>query len=85
MTIIRPDWRDHLKTQGKESVKALLLAPVGLIIVALLWFSPSYIHTATAWYRLYSVCVAEAPPAGTLGDVMSIRSRCARLARELAR
>lgn len=68
-----------------ESGKALLL--VGLVvIVALLWFfSPSYLHNATAWYRLYSVCVAEAPPAGTLGDVISTRSRCARLARELAR
>jgi hypothetical protein len=74
MTIIRP-----------EGGKALL--NIGLVvIVALLWFlSPSYIHNARTWYRLYGVCVAEAPPAGTLRAVMSTRSRCARLARELAR
>jgi hypothetical protein len=77
--------RWELVWEGKESVKVLLLALVGLVIVALLWFSPSYIHAARTWYRLYSVCVAEAPPAGTLGDVMTTRSGCARLARQLSR
>ena len=73
-----------MRREGGRRGKALLL--VGLVVVVLLWFVfPSYIHEARAWFRLYSVCVAEAPPAGTLGNAISTRSRCARLARELGR
>jgi len=85
MGILRPDWRQYVKTEAKSGLKTLLLVSVVLIVVGLLWFSPAFVNYAKGWTRVYSACVAGAPPAATLGHVLTTRTRCARLASNVAR
>ena len=73
-----------MRRQGKM-IAMLQFVSVVLIAFGLLWFSPAFVHYVKRWTRLYSVCVAEAPPAETLGRVLATRTRCARLATNAVR
>jgi hypothetical protein len=83
---LRSDWRRYVKTEAKSGLKTLLLLPVAALAFQVLWFSPTFVNYAKTWTRVYRVCVAEAPPAATLGHVFITRRGCARLAtREASR